>query len=51
MYARPDSKGKAPKKAGKFELHDITKRNLKLPVYTATGLPAGAYTRSLLSST
>jgi len=32
--------GKAPKKAAKFELHGITKRNLQPPVYTTTGLPA-----------
>ena len=32
--------GKAPKKAAKFELKGITKRNLQVPVYTATGLPA-----------
>lgn len=32
--------GKAPKKGAKFELHGLTKRNLQVPVYTATGLPA-----------
>ena len=32
--------GKAPKKGAKFELHGITKRNLPVAVYTATGLPA-----------
>ena len=32
--------GKAPKKGAKFELYGITKRNLAVPVYTTTGLPA-----------
>ena len=41
--------GKAPKKAAKFTLHGITKRNLQPPVYTTTGLPAvsGAVLRAL----
>ena len=32
--------GKAPKKGAKFTLHGVTKRDLAVPVYTATGLPA-----------